>query len=803
MGVIRHKIWKDLWANKARTFQVVLIVAMGAFAVGMIITTRNLVIEGMRDGWVESKPAMIAMASGALIDEETIRDLKQLDGVNGVEGYSIASIEWRLHQEEEWKAANVTSRADYTDQDFFVLSLTEGFWPEDDFVAVGQGTDTVFGAAIGENVTVNIDGHERVLTVAGVIEDPVSTPPGFGGNAHFYVSQRTFEELFEWKDFNIILADAKTFDEEQVTLLANNMRDELEKQDIDTYGFMPPAGSRILDPGKHFFQDSMDGIFFLLGAMALLALFLGLLLVYNTINAILTQQIDQIGVMKAIGASAWQILLIYFLYVLSFGVMALLIAVPLGALGGWALVVFLMDTFNADAGAFTISPPAIWAQVAIALLTPLLVALVPLIIGSRITVREAISTYGLTIKPSLLDRTIARLKRVSRLLLLTVSNTFRHKGRVFLTQITLVLSGLIFMMVMSVGDSATYTFNNVLFSILNSNINLVFDHPERTNRMEKLAMQHPLVRAAEMWGFGSGTAHLQSVPETDDDPTTTMFGVVPETELYGYQVREGRWLQEGDIRAVVLNQELAQDLGAAVGDWVTFDQGVTGDSDWLVVGLVFDPLLTNTALLPRAALLREQNNVGRASSIWIQLKRDDAATEQTVVKELRQLYEDNGIGLAPGGVINGQDTSSEVVDNINTQMRSIMALLTIMAVLIGVVGSISLSGVLSLGVIERKREIGVMRAIGASSWDIGRLFVGEGLILGWLSWLIAFPLSLPAGRVMTEALSAALGSEIIYYYSPHGATIWFFIITVLAALASWLPARRATHISVRESLSYQ
>jgi putative ABC transport system permease protein len=167
------------------------------------------------------------------------------------------------------------------------------------------------------------------------------------------------------------------------------------------------------------------------------------------------------------------------------------------------------------------------------------------------------------------------------------------------------------------------------------------------------------------------------------------------------------------------------------------------------------------------------------------------------------MYEDGGIGVAPGGVINGQDTASEVVASVNTQMRSIIVLLSTMAVLIGVVGSISLSGVLSLAVIERQREIGVMRAIGASTWNIARLFVGEGLILGWLSWLIAFPLSLPAGRVMTEALSAALGTEIVYYYTPQGALVWLLIITILSALASWLPARRATRISVRESLSYQ
>ncbi len=803
MGVIRYKIWRDLWANKARTVQVVLIVAMGAFAVGMIITTRNLVVEGMQESWVESSPAMIAMAAGGRVDENTIRNLKRVDGVHDVEGYAIGTVEWRLDEGDEWGSGNATVRADYLAQKFFVVGLTTGSWPDGDFVAVGQGTDTVYGAAVGEKVTLNVNGREREFTVGGVVNDPMSTPPGFGGNAQFYVSADTFEDLFGTRDFNIILADAKEFDEAEVTLIANRMRDKLEKQDIDTYGFMPPAGGRVLDPSKHFFQDAMDGVFFVLGAMAILALFLGLFLVYNTISAIITQQIDQIGVMKAIGANAWQILTIYLFYVLAFGIMALLIAVPLSAVGGWALVVFLMDTFNADAGAFTISSTAVWVQVAIALLTPLLVALVPVISGSRVTVREAISTYGLNLKPSLLDRLIARLKKVSRLLLLTIGNTFRHKGRVFLTQITLVLSGLIFMMVMSVGDSASYTFNEVLFGILNSNINLLFDHPERVDRVEQLALQHPAVRAAEVWGFGSGTVHAQSEPATDDDPTLSWFGVVPETELYGYQMRQGRWLAVGDNRTVVLNQEMAQDLGVDVGDWITFDQGVTGNSDWEVIGLVFDPLMANIALSSREPLLREQNSVGRASVIWVQLFNGDPQTEQKVAKELRQLYEDNGVGVAPGGILNGQDTSSEVVTNINTQMRSIIVLLSTMAVLIGVVGSISLSGVLSLGVIERQREIGVMRAIGASSWDIGRLFVGEGLILGWLSWLIAFPLSVPAGRLMTEALSTALGSEIIFHYTPQGALRWLVIITVLAAVASWLPARRATHISVRESLTYQ
>jgi putative ABC transport system permease protein len=126
-----------------------------------------------------------------------------------------------------------------------------------------------------------------------------------------------------------------------------------------------------------------------------------------------------------------------------------------------------------------------------------------------------------------------------------------------------------------------------------------------------------------------------------------------------------------------------------------------------------------------------------------------------------------------------------------------------MAVIIAIVGSIGLSGVLSLSVLERRREIGVMRAIGASSGKISRLFIGEGLILGLLSWLIALPLSIPAGYAMTQAMGAALQTEIVYRYTPAGALYWLGIIVVLSIIASWFPARGATRISVRESLAYQ
>ena len=96
-----------------------------------------------------------------------------------------------------------------------------------------------------------------------------------------------------------------------------------------------------------------------------------------------------------------------------------------------------------------------------------------------------------------------------------------------------------------------------------------------------------------------------------------------------------------------------------------------------------------------------------------------------------------------------------------------------------------------------------MRAIGAKSREVGLLFIGEGLILGLLSWAIAVPLSIPAGRLMTSAIGTAINNEIVYRFSPMGALIWLVIIVVLSIIASWFPARSAIGISVRQSLAYQ
>ena len=800
MGVLWDKVWRDLWENKGRTIQVVLIIAVGTFAIGMIIGTRQFMISGMQWSWRQSSPPTVYLWTDPGVDDKALEVLSDIQGVSAVEGIAQQEIEWRLSPTDPWRPAGLSARPDYENQTLTKYQLISGEWPHKKVFGIGQGGDTAFGVHEGDRVYIRVNSRETTITVGSVIYDQIVQPPSFGGNAQFYTTLEEFGNLTGSENYNRIFASTAHFDPDQATAIANTMQDKLEKQDLMVGGASPRGGS-IADPNKHFFQDPLDGLFFIMGFMATIALILGLFLVYNTITALINRQINQIGILKAIGARTRTIFLVYLTIVFAYGAMALALSMPLSALAARTLGNYLMAAFNAE-GAFELSPLAIQAQVVIALVAPILASLVPLWTGSRITVREAISNYGLRAEATLLDRLIAKIRFLPELLALTISNTFRHKQRVILTEITLVLSGLIFMTVMTTRDAANYTFGDLLFSILRFDVNFATERAERVDRLQDIALGEPGVKAVEVWALESANIRLAGTPETNDDKRAAVFGVPLPTDLYGPQLVAGRWLQPGDTNAVVLNQKLADDAGIKIGDTVTLKFGINKESDWQVVGLLFDPIVTVSAHVPRDAMGRAQHEVNRATTIWVQAADKDSDAVRALAHHLRDVYTADRVRLQAGSVF-GKDTSVEIIEGVMTQFAVILTLLATMAVLIGVVGSLALSGVLSLNVLERRREIGVLRAIGASSAAVGGQFIGEGLILGWLSWLIAWPLSIPAGQLMVGGLSSALGSQMVYRYTPTGPLIWLGIITVLAVAASGLPARAASRVSVRESLAYE
>lgn len=797
MGVLGVKLFRDLWHNKGRTIQVILIIGLGAGSIGMIMGTRNLMIPGMKEIWKAQSPAMINIFTG-YVGENELQVLENVEGVAEIEGKASTIVEWRLAPGEDWRQATLSARVDYENQKLNKLELINGDWPREEVMAVGQDGETFFGISPNQPIYLQINDREVKVQLAGTVYDQIVQPAFLGGSAQLYTSEEYFNKLIGVEGYNQILVSAPVYEEGAVTALADRLQEKLQKQGYD-------SGRQIFDPNVHIFETQMDGIFLVLTILGFLSLALGLLLVYSTINVLIAQQVDQIGVMKAVGAGTWHIVRLYFIFIFLYGILALFLAIPMSIFGGWGITTWLSSSFGADIGSFEYSPPVVLLVAILCLLAPLAASIIPIISAARVTVREAISTYGLTTKTGLFERALVKLRFISRLVLITITNTFRHKRRVVLLEIGLVLSGLMFMAVVAVRDAVVYTTQDIFFSILNADITLVFEDAQRNSYIEDLTLSHPEVKAVEMWGLAGPTIRPAGQPESEDDETLNiLFGVPLPTQLYVSKTLAGRWLDPGDSYAIVLDQQLAEDIGAGVGDWVTLKYEEHAERDWQIVGLSFLPFIPNTASAPRDVLLHDLGFVGRGQSIWIQTWKEDPQSQIAIAKNLREFYKQNHISVAPQrGIFGMGDTTAEMGNAIIGQMNFLLILLGVMAGLIGAVGSIALSGALSLSVLERRREIGVMRAIGASSWTIFRLFIGEGLLLGWLSWLIAFPLSIPVGQVMSQAIGTALQSELFYNFSPVGPILWFVLITILSIAASGLPARGATKISVRESLAYQ
>jgi len=185
--------------------------------------------------------------------------------------------------------------------------------------------------------------------------------------------------------------------------------------------------------------------------------------------------------------------------------------------------------------------------------------------------------------------------------------------------------------------------------------------------------------------------------------------------------------------------------------------------------------------------------------LLVRTASSDPASVQRIKDELQSLYEHKRMKLSVFGTSTTEDDKQFAI----SQFSVVTSMLLLLALVVAVVGGLGLMGSLSISVVERTREIGVMRAIGARSSTIIGMLVLEGVVQGVGSWIFAVPLAFFIARPISRQLGQVmLKMDLDYYYDFSAAIIWLGAVALLAVLASVWPARRATRISVRQSLAY-
>jgi putative ABC transport system permease protein len=113
-------------------------------------------------------------------------------------------------------------------------------------------------------------------------------------------------------------------------------------------------------------------------------------------------------------------------------------------------------------------------------------------------------------------------------------------------------------------------------------------------------------------------------------------------------------------------------------------------------------------------------------------------------------------------------------------------------------------GTMSINVLERTREIGVLRAIGAPNRGVARVFIREGIAIGMISWGLGALLAYPLGKGLSDAVGlSVMGVPLNFAYSFTGLWVWLALVILLSAMASFIPARNASRLTVREVLAYE
>ncbi len=774
----------DLRAHPGRTALVVLAIAVGLAGAATILDAWALVRVATQRGYLASDPPAATLHVDG-VDAALLAQVRSFPGVRDAQARSTTVARAQVG------GATLTALLFAVD-DTEPVRIGRVVWeggapPTTGTLTVERSSLDFSGVVIGEEVVLSVGDGPRIALPVTAIGRDVGLAPGWMEHVFYaFVSRGTLERLGVSPtpdEIRIVLDDA-TLDQGSVRQVAFALREVIER-----------AGRRVTDvevpvPGEHEHAPQMDSLLYTQFAFALMALALSAFLVVNLISAMLAGQVREIGVMKAIGARWHQLAAMYLSVAAALGVLASAIAVPLALVVGRRYGALKAELLNFDITGYSVPAWVIVLQVSVGVLLPVAAAAFPVWRGSRLAVNDALRDVGLGERGG--EGFSNRFSALPRPLLLSLRNAFRRRERTLLTLVTLAAGGAVFLGALNLRSSVLRT-TDALFASQRFDFSLRVAAPQSPASLELVARAVPGVVAAEAW---SG---VRATVDHGDGTFGNTFSITApplRSALLAFDLLEGRLLRAGDRRALLIGRGMRRfEPGVGVGTRLSLlVAGAT--EEWEVVGIVESG--PGIAAYTTRDVVLGLAGVGGASTIAVKSADTGTASQVDLIQRLRSALAENGMPVGSSSLL------VEAKRGIDDHLLMVVDFLGAMAWLMILVGGLALASTMGLAVLERTREIGVLRAIGARHGAILSLVQTEGLTIALLSWLVAIPLSVP----MSVALGAAFSRIMLpvpttLLPDALGVLLWLALVVFVSLAACAWPAVRAMRVPTAAALAYE
>jgi len=327
---------------------------------------------------------------------------------------------------------------------------------------------------------------------------------------------------------------------------------------------------------------------------------------------------------------------------------------------------------------------------------------------------------------------------------------------------------------------------------------LSFSRPYPISRIEQLVLPVPGVVDLEGWGAAS-----VDVLAPDDSVLETVQIMAPpaKSNLVNPEIVAGRWVEPGERKSLVVSDSIYDHFpDLKPGDPLRVETPKSRQEDWTIVGVFrFTGDMDDVLAYADYEFISDQLDTPSQALTYRIITSDHSAEGQTKIGlAIDQHLREHDL------MVNEVEVGSFTRDQSTKGINILIIFLLLMALLTAFVGSIGLTGTMGMNVMERTREIGVMRAIGAMDHEIIKSVVIEGGFIGVITWVFAVFLSFPISQVLLTIVSEAMmGSLMELAVTYQGFLIWLGAVLVLSMTASILPARNAARLTIREVLAYE